>query len=121
MKTDWVALQAHAQGLPACTVDTKWGADRCYSVGGKMFAVFGLDGQGKAQSCCFKVDDERFLELTGLPGIIPAPYLARHHWVALRPGLTLPMGEIRALLTRSHALVAAKLTAKLRRQLGILP
>ena len=29
----------------------------------------------------FKVEDERFLELTDRPGIIPAPYLARAKWI----------------------------------------
>ena len=30
-----------ALGLKAATFDVKWGADRVYSVGGKMFAVSG--------------------------------------------------------------------------------
>jgi predicted DNA-binding protein (MmcQ/YjbR family) len=31
----------------------------------------------------FKVEDARFLELTDQPGIIPAPYLARAHWISV--------------------------------------
>ena len=47
-----------------------------------MFAVFGIE-RGKATSVAFKVDPERFLELTDIDGIVPAPYLARAHWVQL--------------------------------------
>ena len=45
------------------------GGDEVYSVGGKMFAVFGVE-PGKAQNAAFKCDPERFLELTDQPGIV---------------------------------------------------
>ena len=65
-----------AASLQGATEDIKWGADLVYSVGGKMFCVF-LMREGVTCTCSFKVDDERFLELTGVPGVKPAPYLAR--------------------------------------------
>ncbi|MDO8418691.1 MAG: MmcQ/YjbR family DNA-binding protein, partial [Rubrivivax sp.] len=77
---DFEAQRALAAALPGATEDIKWGADLVYSVGDKMFCVFLLD-RGRACTCSFKVDDERFLELTGVPGVIPAPYLARAKWV----------------------------------------
>ena len=106
-------LRRYAAGLPGATMDVKWGADECYSVGGKMFAVFGIE-RGKATSLSFKVDPERFLELTDIEGIIPAPYLARAHWVQLEVANALPAQDARALIARSHALIAAKLTKKAR-------
>ncbi|HVE48795.1 MAG TPA: MmcQ/YjbR family DNA-binding protein [Casimicrobiaceae bacterium] len=106
-------LRKHCASLPGATRDIKWGADECYSVGGRMFAVFGIEG-GKARGVSFKVDDERFLELTDRDGVIPAPYLARAHWVLLERGNALPVKEAKALLARSHALVAARLTKKAR-------
>ena len=42
-------------------------------------------------------------------GIIPAPYMARHKWVLVRDMKKLSDAELKALVTRSHALVAAKL------------
>ena len=106
------SLRKYCATLPGATRDIKWGADEVYSVGQKMFAVFGID-EGKSTGVSFKVDDDRFLELTDRPGIEPAPYLARAHWVALRDARALPDGEARALVARSHALVLAKLPRKL--------
>ena len=115
------AQRTLAASLPGATEDIKWGADLVFSIGGKMFCVFLLDEHGHAKTCSFKVDDERFLELTGLPGIEPAPYLARAKWVQLRPAHVLSGTDLDALIHRSHALVAAKLTKKLQRELGVAP
>jgi predicted DNA-binding protein (MmcQ/YjbR family) len=107
-----------AAALPAATEDIKWGADLVYSVGGKMFCIFLLDGE-RATTCSVKVDADRFLELTGLVGVEPAPYLARAHWVQLRPGHALAADDLDSLIRRSHALVAARLTRKRRSELGL--
>lgn len=109
-----------AAALPGATEDIKWGVDLVYSVGGKMFCVFLLQG-GVTLSCSFKVDDERFLELTGVPGVIPAPYLARAHWVLVQPVHGLSRTDLDALVRRSHARVAAKLTKKLQTEIGLKP
>jgi len=106
-------LRAVCARLPGATRDIKWGADECFSVGGRMFAVFGLHG-GRARSLSFKVDAERFLELTDRDAIVPAPYLARAHWVQVQRANALGFDQARALIARSHALVAAKLTRKVR-------
>lgn len=107
-----------AARLPGATEDIKWGADLVYSVGAKMFCVFLLDGKRHATSCSFKVDDDRFLELTGVTGVIPAPYLARAKWVQVKPGHALGTPALNALIERSHALVMARLTKKLQRELN---
>lgn len=107
-----------AASLPGASEDVKWGADLVYSVGGRMFCVFLLEG-GRARTCSFKVDDERFLELTGVPGITPAPYLARARWVQAGAGHGLARADLDALVRRSHALVAGRLTKKLQRELGM--
>jgi predicted DNA-binding protein (MmcQ/YjbR family) len=110
------ALRDHAQSLPGATVDIKWGADWVASVGGKMFFVTADVAQPKAAS--FKVDEHRFLELSGMPGFVPAPYLARVKWVQLNNAKALPLAELKALVARSHALVLAKLPKKLQKELG---
>lgn len=81
-----------------------------------MFAVTNKDAP--AQGFSFKVDDERFLELTDRPGIIPAPYLARAKWVYVTLDAQLSDDELAALLRRSHELVFAKLTRKLQREIS---
>jgi predicted DNA-binding protein (MmcQ/YjbR family) len=62
----------------------------------------------------FKCDPERFLELTDVPGIVPAPYLARARWVQVQEAKALPDPDARALVARSYALIAAKLTRRQR-------
>ncbi len=103
------------RSFPGATEDIKWGADVVFSVGEKMFMVTGADAP---QGLSFKVEDERFLELTDRPGIIPAPYLARARWVRVESADALDDGEAAALLRRSYELVFGKLTKKLQRELG---
>lgn len=109
MKLD--LLRRYCATMPGATRDIKWGADEVYSVGGKMFAVFWIDGK-EAKTASFKCDPERFLELTDQSGIAPAPYLARAYWVQVQDAKALTDVHARELLTRSHALVFAKLTRK---------
>ena len=113
---DFEAAKALCRTFPGCTEDIKWGADAVFSVGAKMFAVTGSEVPAKGMS--FKVGDERFLELTDRPGIIPAPYLARAKWVYVERASALSDKEAAALLRRSYELVFAKLTKKLQREIG---
>ena len=110
-------LRKFCKTLPGATVDIKWGADECHCVGGKMFTVFGTRNR-KATNVGFKCDPERFLELTDVGGIIPAPYLARAHWVLVEDAKALTDAQARDLVARSHALIMAKLTKKEREAIG---
>ena len=112
---DFEVAKALCRTFPGCTEDVKWGADIVFSVGLKMFAVTGSAVPAGGMS--FKVDDERFLELTDRPGIIPAPYLARAKWVCVQEEKAISDQEAAALLRRSYELVFAKLTKKLQREI----
>jgi len=103
------------RSFPGVREDTKWGNDLVFTVGEKMFAVTNL---GEASGMSFKVEDERFLELTDRPGIIPAPYLARAKWVYVEDANALGDEEAAQLLRRAYELVLAKLTKKLQREIG---
>lgn len=105
------SLRKFCATLPGATMDVKWGADECHSVGGRMFAVFLVD-HGKGTKVSFKCEPARFLELTDVPGIVPAPYLARAHWVQVTDSRALADAQARALVARSHELVVAKLTRR---------
>jgi predicted DNA-binding protein (MmcQ/YjbR family) len=102
------SFRAHCATLPGATMDVKWGADEVYSVGGRMFAAFRID-DGAARSVSFKCDPARFLELTDIPGVVPAPYLARAHWVQVQRADAIGRLQMRALLDDSHARVLARL------------
>ncbi|QIH11831.1 MULTISPECIES: MmcQ/YjbR family DNA-binding protein [Pseudomonas] len=101
-------------GLPGAREDYKWGGVRVFSIAGtKMFALQNLRGE----SLAFKVDPELFLGHVDRPGVSPAPYLARAHWVILRVPYPLEAAELKQLLQRSHQLVVAKLPK--RAQVGL--
>lgn len=92
--------------LPGAREDYKWGGVRVFSIAEKkMFAVMDLAGQELA----FKVAAELFLGYVDRPGIRPAPYLARAHWISVAKLNALSGAEIQDLLTRSHQLVVSKL------------
>lgn len=113
---DFEAAKVLCRTFAGCTEDVKWGADLVFSVGDKMFAVTG--NAAPAEGISFKVDDDRFLELTDRPGIIPAPYLARAKWVRVGREADLSDQEAAQLLRRSYELVLSKLTRKLQREIA---
>jgi predicted DNA-binding protein (MmcQ/YjbR family) len=110
-------LAQHAMSLPGATQDIKWGADWVASVGGKMFLASDGPDPKAWTACGFKAEPHRFLELTGLPGFAPAPYLARAGWVSVNDPKALPLAELKALVSTSHALVLAKLPKKLQKEI----
>jgi len=114
MGVEWV--RRHCLKFPHVTEQIQWGDDLVLKIGGKMFAVAALEP--RAVFLSFKCTPEEFGELTDLPGIIPAPYLARAQWIALEREDALPAAEIRRLLRKSYDLVFAKLTKKSRTALG---
>jgi predicted DNA-binding protein (MmcQ/YjbR family) len=109
-------LEALVGAWPGVTSDVKWQDDRVYSVAGKMFAVYCFRGSNAGQ-VSFKVGQERFLDLTDRHGVIPAPYMARAHWVSVLASSDMPREELLALLRGSYEQVRAKLTKKVQREL----
>ncbi|WP_313512542.1 MmcQ/YjbR family DNA-binding protein [Pseudomonas sp.] len=109
------AVAAFCLQLPGAQEDFKWGHNRVFSVAGsKMFAVVDFLGDRLA----FKVDADLFLGFCDRPGIHPAPYLARAHWIAMAPPFPLGDAELPVLLRRSHQLVVARLPK--RQRIGLL-
>ncbi|HEY0302083.1 MAG TPA: MmcQ/YjbR family DNA-binding protein [Rhizomicrobium sp.] len=110
----------HLLSLPGAALSIKWGNDHIFVVGEKMFAGLGpRPKKGEDHGISFKADDMGFEILTKKRGIAPAKYLARAKWVSLDKLNRLPDEQLKAYLTRAHAIVAAGLSRKLRRSLGI--
>ena len=105
----------HCRSFPHVTETVQWGDNLVFKVGGKIFAIASLEPAEIWLS--FKCSDEDFADLTERPGIVPAPYLARAHWVALETEDAMPAAELRAALKNAYALVEAKLPRKTRAQL----
>lgn len=110
------ALLDFCRSLPGATEDVKWEVHLVFSVGDKMFAIFDV---GDGEPVRFKVDPGEFPILIQQPGISPAPHLARASWIRLEHPAVLPRDVLEDLLRESHELVAAKLSKRLREQLGI--
>ena len=85
----------------------------CFALAKRCFAVAALEpSHGVALS--FKCTPEKFAELVEQEGIIPAPYMARHHWVGLERFDALPDRELKPLLTNAYQMVLEKLPKKVR-------
>jgi len=114
MDLDWI--RRCCLSFPHATEQVQWGSDLVFKVGGKMFAVAPTEPAPVCLS--FKCTLEESAELAERPGIIPAPYLARAHWVALQSEDALPRVEIKRLLRQSYDLVFAGLPKKMQAGLG---
>ena len=110
MKID--ALREFCLSMPHVKESVQWGENLVMKVGGKMFAVLALSPASVWLS--FKCTPEDFAELTERPGIIPAPYVGRYHWVALETKEALTVAELQRQIRRSYELVLEKLPKKVR-------
>jgi predicted DNA-binding protein (MmcQ/YjbR family) len=105
-------LRKFCLSFPGATEDIKWGADLCFSVGGKMFCVTGADSADGGMS--FKCTPEKFNELIEREGIDPAAYVGRYKWVHVADTNALTAAELKELIQNSYNLVHDKLPKKLR-------
>jgi len=110
-------IREYCLSLPHVTEEVLWQKDLVFKIGGKMFTVIGLDA-GPESQFSFKCTPEEFAELTERDGIIPAPYAARYHWVAVQKSGALKQAEIKRLIKDSYELVMAKLPKKTLAGLG---
>lgn len=104
-------LDAICAAWPGVARSIKWEVDLVYSVANKMFAVLCTLGPERGR-LSFKVEPERFLELTDQPGIAPAPYMARAFWITLANPAQFGGARLQAFLRRSYDLVVASLPRK---------
>ncbi len=113
---DIESVRAYCLSLPHVTEKVQWGFDLVFKIGGKMFAVTVLETADHCLS--FKCTPEKFAELIERDGIVPAPYVARYHWVALKRFNALNEKELKTLLRNAYDLVFEKLPQKAKAQLS---
>jgi len=68
-----------------------------YGVGERQFAYFKLSDPEKWRFS-IRTTPERFLELTDMPGIKPARYLGRFHWVTIVDVRSMPPDYLQELV-----------------------
>lgn len=105
-------------GLPHVTESVNWGHHLVFwvgdkAIGGKMFALIHLDGEGTGV-LWFHCGAERYAELLEVEGIIPAPYMARAHWVTVERWDVLRQRVLEEELRRAHELIFNKLPKRTR-------
>ncbi|OGB24518.1 MAG: hypothetical protein A3I66_10630 [Burkholderiales bacterium RIFCSPLOWO2_02_FULL_57_36] len=88
-----------------------------YSVGGKSFAYFKTSDPEKWRFS-IRVAPDRFLELTDTPGIKPARYMGRFHWVTVVKIERMPDEYFIELITWSYQKAFSSLTRKKRNEIG---
>ena len=88
-----------------------------YYVGGRKFAYFKTSEPERWRfSIC--TSPERFLELTDVPGIKPARYMARFRWVTIVDVSTVPADYLQELIAWSYTKALSGLSRQ--RQLDIV-
>ncbi len=113
--------------LTAATKVIQWGGAHVWKVGGKIFAIASYWGPNKKDATLpkedskisFKCSDFSYQILIEQKGIIPAPYLARAKWVQIATVNALSDEDLKSYIVQAHEIIAAKLTKKLRTELGI--
>ena len=98
------SIRDYCLSFPHATEKLQWGDALCFKVGGKMFAVLGLDDL----QLSFKCTPDAFAELIEREDIRPAPYLGRYKWVMLDRLNAVRLDELRELIRQSYEMVAAK-------------
>jgi predicted DNA-binding protein (MmcQ/YjbR family) len=80
-----------------------------YSVGGRKFAYF-KTSEPERWRFSTRVTSDRFIELTDVPGVKPARYLGRFHWITIVDVSSFPASYLRELVEWSYQRAFASLS-----------
>jgi len=112
-------LKAFCAGLPGAS-SRLYGEPSnilVYSLDEKRFAYF-KTSQPERWRFSVRVSPDRFLELTDVPGIKPARWMARFHWVTIVDVRSVPAAYLRELVEWSYRKALGSLSR--RRQAELL-
>jgi predicted DNA-binding protein (MmcQ/YjbR family) len=97
-------IREYCLSFSQATEKLQWDDALCFKVGGKIFAILGLDRARLSLKCT----PDRFAELIEREDVRPAPYVGRYKWVMLDRLDALPNGELEDLIRQSYEMVAGK-------------
>ena len=119
-------VRAFVLALPHVEETHQWGDNLVFwvgdkAIGGKMFALLSLEPGGGHSNVVLSLSagPERFNEFLEQEDIIPAPYMARLHWIGLQRWDALQARELEAALTAAHAMTYAKLPRRVKEVLAL--
>lgn len=87
-----------------------------YALGDKSFAYF-KTSEPERWRFSFRTSPERFLELTDMPGVKPARYMGRYHWVTIVDVSRFDEGYLRELVQWSYQKALWSLSKRKRSEL----
>ena len=99
-------IRSTCKKLAGVTEGIKWGNDLCFMIAEKMFCVINLSFP---LTIALKVKDNEFEELTSIPGIQPAPYVARYKWILVTDLSKFTKKEWQHYIVQSYELVKSKI------------
>jgi predicted DNA-binding protein (MmcQ/YjbR family) len=115
---EFEALVEMIESFPHAMFEYSFGPEvRVYKVGGKMFATLGED---PPHAMYLKADPDVVADLMAVypQAVTSAPYMDKRMWIRVEPE-GVPRDELDEWLEHSFELVVAKLTKKLRAELGL--
>src|SRR4051812_29937447 len=98
---DIEVMRKYCLSFPHATEDIQWENDLLFRIGGKIFAGVSLNPAEQGRFS-FKCTPAQFAELTERDGIVPAPYVARYHWVSVRKDDALSKAEFKDFIRGSY-------------------
>jgi predicted DNA-binding protein (MmcQ/YjbR family) len=116
-------IRSYLLTFPHAVETMQWGANLVFwvgdkAIGGKMFALVNLDGDGRA-IISYSAGPERYSELLEIEGVIPAPYMARIFWVAVERWDVFRASEWEQELRAAHTITFNKLPPRTRSVLAM--
>jgi predicted DNA-binding protein (MmcQ/YjbR family) len=109
----------YCNSLKSATHVVQWRGASVWKIGGKIFAIHPGLGAGQEHKFSFKCSDLSYSILCELPGIIPAPYLARAKWVQVTTAEALSDEDVRAYIKTAYDIISRKLTKAMQKELGL--
>jgi len=100
---DVTQLKRFCKRFPRAT-ETRYGEPwnfLVYSIDGRKFAYF-KTSEPERWRFSTRVTPERFIELTDVPGVKPARYRGRYHWITIVTVSTFPADYLRELVEWSY-------------------
>lgn len=114
-------FNSYCKKLKATSYVNQWGGSHVWKVGGKVFAIGGWE-KIDAPAITFKASDADFTFMQDQPSFRPAPYMASRgmKWLQIYDTVDIENTEVKGFIAQSHSLVAAGLSKKKQRELGLL-
>jgi predicted DNA-binding protein (MmcQ/YjbR family) len=120
-------LRKYLLSLPHVVETMQWGANLVFwvgdkAIGGKMFALVNLDepvAQERNLVLSYALGAARYGELLEREGLVPAPYMARIHWVAAEGWEVFTAAEWQRELRAAYEITLAKLPPRTRKVLAL--